>query len=184
MKTKRVEFGGETFEVPSDWNGRSIAEAQRAQRSLRASEKPAETPSKPKATQTPKKSTSPSKAPSSAPTGSPRPKARPQSGKDPIGASRPPTQPRTRGLPDSPSMTRTAGSQADRMPSRTPPRALDVPGDRDSAPASRQTRYRNPVVRKEDVTSFDQWMGLTREQRRNAGLPVSQAGARLYFARK
>lgn len=73
MKTKRVEFGGETYEVPAGKNPRSIADAQRMQRALRAAEKPAEAPKAKSATSTPKKSQRASSTPSRASDVAPAP---------------------------------------------------------------------------------------------------------------
>lgn len=191
MKTKRVEFGGETFEVPAGSNPMSIAQAQRMERALRASEKPAEAPSRSSGGGGSRKRTS-------APTASPRPSQRPsrgnsqdvagdprtRSGYDRIGASAPPAQSRTRSLPSVPTgsgVTRTAGSMADRSPSRFQSPRPQTPAAPDRGVDTRQSRYK-PLVRKEDIKTFAQWMDLSPEQRRNAGLPSSQIGARRYFA--
>ena len=203
MKTRFVEFGGERYEVPAGKNPRSIADAQRMQRALRAAEKPAEAPQASSGGGGSRKS-------QTAPTASPRPSPRASSNQprnsqgvsgDPrtsdgynrIGASNPGTQRNTARVPvgpgtlSSPStptgsgMTRTAGSQADRSPSRSQPRRMETPSGPESNVSTKQSRYK-PMVRKEDIKTFAQWMDLSPEQRRNAGLPSSQIGARRYFA--
>jgi hypothetical protein len=123
MKTKRVEFGGESFTVPADARPTSITQAQRMQRALKAAEKPAEAPSARSATPAPKKSTTRSQPRPTASTGaSASTRAaqdridaigrradrgtsarsgdpRTQSGYNRIGASMPPTQKRTASAP-------------------------------------------------------------------------------------
>ena len=95
-----------------------------------------------------------------------------------IGADMKPAQQRTRSLPSTPSgsnVTRTAGSQADTSPRRTPPRQPQTP-DRDSF-APRQSDTRAPVRAKE-ITTLAQWKALTREQRRaTPGVPDTMLDA-------
>lgn len=65
---------------------------------------------------------------------------------DPIGASNPPTQPRTRSLPNSPSATTTAGSMAERSPSQIRTSRLPSPDPSPSRPRAMeayQERVRN-----------------------------------------
>jgi hypothetical protein len=188
MKTKFVEFGGERFEVPAGKSPRSIADAQRMQRALRAAEKPAEAPSRSSATPTPKRA---SRAPSASPRPSKRqsqPKNSQQVAGDPrtsdgynrIGASAPPTQDRTRRLPSTPTgsgVTRTAGSQADRSPSRAQSPRPQTP-DRDSRPRSTTKTNTRPPVKAGEITTLAQWKALTREQRRNTpGVPNTMLDA-------
>lgn len=63
---------------------------------------------------------------------------------DPIGASNPPTQPRTRSLPDSPSAATTAGSMGERSPSQTRTSRLSAPDPSPSRPRAMDT-YRERV---------------------------------------
>ena len=187
MKTRFVEFGGERYEVPAGKNPRSIADAQRMQRALRAAEKPAEAPQASSGGGGSRKS-------QTAPTASPRPSARPSQSKastggparyrqrrDSIGASNPPVQSNTQRVPTGSGVSLTAGSMADRSPSRRTSPRPQTPDSPDRGVDTKQSRYK-PMVRKEDIKTFAQWMNLSPEQRRNAGLPSSQTGARLYFA--
>jgi hypothetical protein len=189
-ETKFVDFGGERIEVPADSNPRTAGQAsmlrQKMFKERRASAAPTESPRpapRPSGTRTPGNSQRASNAPS-------RPSQRPpnsqsvagdprtSNGYNRIGASMAPTQNRTRSLPSAPSgsnVTRTAGSQADTSPRRTPPRQPQTP-ERDSF-TPRQSDTRAPVRAKE-ITTLAQWKALTREQRRNTpGVPDTMLDA-------
>ena len=110
MKTKQVEFAGETYTVPAGKNPMSAAQAQRMQKSLRAPETSPRPAPRPSGSGTPKNS---NKASSPSPRTSQRPSPRPSTstgnsqsvsgdprtsdGYNRIGASNPSTQKRTSG---------------------------------------------------------------------------------------
>lgn len=180
----RFTLNGQTYVASGGrTHGRSLEELKGQRSAPETSPRPAPRPS---ATQTPGNSTRASSAPS-------RPSQRPSNSQsvagDPrtsdgynrIGASNPAAQSRTRSLPSTPSgsnLTRTAGSQADRSPPRTPPRRPQTP-DGDSRPARSTTQTNTrPPVKASEITTLAQWKALTRNQRRNTpGVPDTMLDA-------